>query len=199
MKIKTTGLSHTKFKGVMGLLASGALLAVSTSALKADGNWSYPGSDPLQKVHHIVVIYQENWSFDSLYGQFPGVDGLQNGFDTLPQVDKSSGYSNLIYATSVPLTGSPAAPDPQFPNTHGYLAFWGNTNQPLPLIPYDFTHYIASNGLTGDIVHRFYHEQLQIDNGVLEPKIGDLDKFVTWSDNPGLVLSYVDATGLPEG
>lgn len=26
-----------------------------------------------------------------------------------------------------------------------------------------------------------------------------MDKFVTWSDNPGLVLSYIDATGLPEG
>jgi acid phosphatase len=40
---------------------------------------------------------------------------------------------------------------------------------------------------------------LQIDNGVLETKKNDLAKFVTWSDNPGLVLSYVDATDLPEG
>jgi acid phosphatase len=48
-------------------------------------------------------------------------------------------------------------------------------------------------------VHRFYHEQLQIDNGLLEDKNGDQDKFVTWSDNPGIVLSYVDATNLPEG
>src|SRR5258708_2573304 len=45
-------------------------------------------------VKHIVVIYQENWSFDSLYGQFPGVNGLQNGFDTLPQLDQTSGYAN---------------------------------------------------------------------------------------------------------
>jgi acid phosphatase len=58
----------------------------------------------------------------------------------------------------------------------------------LPLIPYDFTVYIPASGKTGDIVHRFYHEQLQIDNGLLEDKNGDLDKFVTWSDNPGLVL-----------
>jgi hypothetical protein len=28
---------------------------------------------------------------------------------------------------------------------------------------------------------------------------GDLDKFVTWSDNPGPVLSYIDPTNLPEG
>jgi hypothetical protein len=49
-------------------------------------------------------------------------------------------------------------------------------------------------------VHRFYHEQLQIDNGLLEPNNGNhLDKFVTWSDNPALVLSYIDAIDLPEG
>jgi hypothetical protein len=28
---------------------------------------------------------------------------------------------------------------------------------------------------------------------------GAMDKFVTWSDNPGLVLSCVDASDLPEG
>src|SRR5207245_11720068 len=30
----------------------------------------------LEKVQHVIVIYQENWSFDSLYGKFPGADGL---------------------------------------------------------------------------------------------------------------------------
>ena len=29
----------------------------------------------LNEIKHIIVIYQENWSFDSLYGQFPGADG----------------------------------------------------------------------------------------------------------------------------
>jgi phospholipase C len=82
---------------------------------------------------------------------------------------------------------------------NGKLALTSNHNVALPLIPYDFTNYIAANALTGDIVHRFYNEQLQIDNGALETKNGDLDKFVTWSDNPGLVLSYIDATNLPEG
>jgi len=34
---------------------------------------------------------------------------------------------------------------------------------------------------------------------VLEPANGSMDKFVTWSDNPGLVLRHLGATGLPEG
>jgi phospholipase C len=29
-----------------------------------------------QQIEHFVVIYQENWSFDSLYGLFPGANGL---------------------------------------------------------------------------------------------------------------------------
>jgi phospholipase C len=141
-----------------------------------------------QRVQHIIVIYQENWSFDSLYGQFPGANGLQNGFDTLPQLDKTGGYSNYLYVTPQPLNGGI---DLRFPPANGQPA--------LPLIPYDLTRYVADTNTTGDIIHRFYHEQLQIDNGVLEPKNGWMDKFVTWSDNPGLVLSYVDATELPEG
>jgi phospholipase C len=185
--------------GAMTSLMAGAMLAGPVSNIQAEAGHGASESALLQKIQHIVVIYQENWSFDSLYGQFPGVNGLQNGFDTLPQADKASNYSNLLYATPVPRTGSPAGPDAQFPNVGGYLGFWANTNQPLPLAPYDFTHYTQSNALTGDIVHRFYHEQLQIDNGLLEPKNGDMDKFVAWSDNPGLVLSYIDATSLPEG
>jgi phospholipase C len=47
-------------------------------------------------------------------------------------------------------------------------------------------------GLTGDMIHRFYTEQQQIDGG-------KNDKFVSWSDNGGLALSYIDATNLPEG
>lgn len=139
----------------------------------------------LKKIEHIIVIYQENWSFDSLYGQFPGVNGLQNAFDNLPQFDR---FGNPIYITPQPLNG---APDNRFPP--------GNGEPALPLIPYDFTKYVSASDTTGDIIHRFYHEQLQIANNVLEAGTGNMGKFVSWSDNGGLVLSYVDATDMPEG
>jgi phospholipase C len=51
---------------------------------------------------------------------------------------------------------------------------------------------VPADQTTGDIIHRYYHEQLQIDSG-------RMDKFVTWSDNGGLVFSYIDATNMPEG
>jgi phospholipase C len=152
----------------------------------------------VQRLHHIIVIYQENWSLDSLFGQFPGANGLQNGFDTLPQYNKSTNYTSLIYRTARPLNGG--APDPNFPaSPDGNLALWSDHNVALPRIPFDVANYIDQNTKTGDVVHRFYTEQLQIDNGALEAKKSDLGKFVTWSDNPGLVLSYFDATNLPAG
>ena len=51
---------------VLGL----ALLAVPASA-HAKGR-------PLDQIGHIVVIYEENHSFDNLYGGWEGVDGLEN-------------------------------------------------------------------------------------------------------------------------
>src|SRR5215470_3727606 len=184
-------------------LTSLALLSTSPVPLIAGPPYDRKHSEEaVKQLKHIIVIYQENWSFDSLYGQFPGASGYALGFDTLPQYDAkaSPAYSSLIYKTPPPLTGSPLTADPQFPGSpDSNLALWSNHNVALPLVPYDFTQYIAPDAKTGDIVHRFYHEQLQIDNGVLESKLGDLDKFVTWSDNPGLVFSYIDATNLPEG
>jgi phospholipase C len=189
-----------------GVLCLGLILAIGTTK-SADLSTDHTPLRDLNQIKYIIIIYQENWSFDALYGQFPGANGYANSFDTLPQLDvkASPPYSFLIYQTPSPLTGSPLVPDPQFPSVDGKLALASNrafpSNPPLPLqlIPYDLTKYIKPDAFTGDLVHRFYHQQLQIDNGVLEEKNGDLGKFVTWSDNPGLVLSYFDATDLPEG
>ena len=52
----------------------------------------------LDKINHLILIYQDNWSFDSLYGKFPGANGLANalqsvqqnpGTSTVQQVDKN--------------------------------------------------------------------------------------------------------------
>jgi phospholipase C len=155
-----------------------------------------PATSPLGKIDHIVVIYQENWSFDSLYGFFPGANGIANATDSsgnlLPQYQQVDKSGNPITTVPQPL-GPDGKPDPRFPAS-------------LPANPYNVVPFIKSGtasdpaGLTGDIIHRFYHEQLQIDNGALQPSTTSLmNKFVTWSDNPGLVLSYIDSTNLPEG
>src|SRR4029077_3402029 len=188
-------------KVLRAALAGSATVALAFGTVVATTSVSLADDDliNLKSIKHIIVIYQENWSFDSLYGQFPGEDGYANSFAKPPHADVKAPppSSPLIFPTPLPLNNG--AIDPQFPSIGGKLALSSNHMLPLPLIPYDFTAYIPANGFTGDIIHRFYHDQLQIDDGLLEPKIGDLDKFVTWSDNPGLVLSYVDATDLAEG
>jgi phospholipase C len=35
-----------------------------------------PASDPIHKIRHVVIIMQENRSFDSYFGTFPGADGI---------------------------------------------------------------------------------------------------------------------------
>ena len=198
--MKSKYLCNDLIRRTSGALAATALLLGQPATIfAAASNDRIRSEAAVKELNHIIVIYQENWSFDALYGQFPGASGYALSFDTLPQYDVKAAppYSSLIYKTPRPLNGGP---DPNFPaSLDGNLGWWANNTVALPLIPYDFTQYIAPDAKTGDIVHRFYHEQLQIDNGVLESKLGDLDKFVTWSDNPGLVLSYIDATNLPEG
>src|ERR1039457_6055454 len=50
----------------------------------------------LMKVGHVIVLYMENHSFDNLYGEFPGADGISNA-------------SPASYTQIEPATGKPFA------------------------------------------------------------------------------------------
>ncbi|HEY3594235.1 MAG TPA: alkaline phosphatase family protein, partial [Polyangiaceae bacterium] len=71
----------------------------------------------LQKVKHVVVVVLENWSFDSLYGEFDGADGISALTSQIPQVDSATGqpYSTLPQvdpALPANLPNAPFALDP---------------------------------------------------------------------------------------
>lgn len=133
---------------------------------------------PLDKINHIVVIYQENWSFDSLYGEFPGANGADNAGAATVQVDKSGQpFANLPQALDN--TKKPPVADTRFPAT-------------LPVQPFDIAQYAPPDQKFPDVGAGFYQEQYQIDGG-------KMDKFAAWSANPGLVMGYYDSTHLPEG
>src|SRR5436305_2938541 len=56
-----------------------ALVSVlALTALPAAGSESDGGQSQLGKINHIVVIYEENHSFDNLYGTWEGVNGRSN-------------------------------------------------------------------------------------------------------------------------
>lgn len=169
-----------------------ALAFAAAAALPVSAN---PHDDSERHIKHVVIIYQENWSFDSLYGLFPGANGISNASAvSLNQIDRLTGkpYTSQLGQPFDLVSGSASLTTPPQPlNGTIDTRFPANFNT---LVPYDV---VADAGLqvtdkTGDIVHRFWHEQSQINHG-------KMDKFVTWSDNPGLVLSYFDATTLPEG
>jgi phospholipase C len=132
----------------------------------------------INKINHVVVIFEENWSFDGLYGSFPGANGLANAGDHATQVDKN-GVPYPTLPQPIDTTKSPPAPDPRFPAN-------------LPNQPFDLSQYVPPDQKTGDLVHRYYQEIYQIDGG-------KMDKFVAWSDAAGLVMSHYDATNMPEG
>lgn len=133
---------------------------------------------PIDRIEHLIVIYQENWSFDGLYGQFPGADGHASAGDAVRQLD-GAGVPYERLPQPIDTSRQPPAPDPRFPSD-------------LPVAPFDLSGFVPPDQPYGDMVHRFYQEQLQI-NG------GRMDRFVAVSDAAGLVMSYYDATDMPEG
>jgi LPXTG-motif cell wall-anchored protein len=126
-------------------------------------------------INHIVVIYLENHSFDNLYGTFPGANGLLNAGATATQVD-SAGVAYATLPQPINTSVKPAKPDERFPAN-------------LPNKPFNIDQYVPLDQNTGDLVHRFYQEQMQIDGG-------KMDKFATVSDAAGLVMGYYESSRL---
>src|SRR5579859_4119145 len=72
---------------------------------------STQATNPFGKINHFIIIYQENWSFDSLFPNFPGADGIIDASTTsLQQVDKSG-----VPYTSLPQPLNSGKPDRRFP------------------------------------------------------------------------------------
>ena len=55
-----------------------SLLGIAAVVATAGYSPGVAAAGPTDKINHVIVIYQENWSFDGLYGSFPGANGLAN-------------------------------------------------------------------------------------------------------------------------
>ena len=172
------------FRQPVRLSLTAAAVAVGLAA--CGGNANLAGDDAaVRSIDTVVVIYAENRGFDTLYGLFPGANGI-------PGVNPSS---RGVYLPQVDVDGAVL---PVLPPTWGGVTAAGQTrvvtqaqSAGLPNKPFQIDGKdglaVDANVVTRDLVHRFYNNQMQI-NG------GKNDKFATYSDAGGLSMGYYDGS-----
>ncbi|MCW2633353.1 MAG: acid phosphatase [Pseudonocardia sp.] len=195
------------------------LCAVTFVAVLAGACTSGASPTGLDKIEHIVVIYQENHSFDNLFGMWGDVAGAHvnglTGADPAHTVQVAEDGTPLgcLFQNEVNLASAAPATcsDPAHPASQGtpptpkpVTSAFGNAPFPIDkYIPAQATTCSTSGastdvkdgtgkpgGCTEDLVHRFYQEQYQI-NG------GRQSRYVAGSDAAGLAMGYYDTTKLP--
>lgn len=123
----------------------------------------------IKKIKHVVVIYMENHSFDNLYGEFEGADGLSDAKKAnVIQVDKE---------------GKPYEYLPDIPRSSAFP-----TN--LPNNYFNIDQYIPSDKETPSPTHAYYREIIQIDSG-------KMDKFAAYNSNKGMTMGYYKTKDIP--
>ena len=186
---------------LLGLLAA-AVVAVSAGAKGRDDHH-------LQKIDHIVVIYEENHSFDNLYGGWEGVNGRANATAAqITQVNQAGTPFTCLKQLDVNLTSPPLAAtcndsttatpfSSAFTNTLFDIGTFIPTSartcpQPGVFAPNGLLPSAANlpGGCTRDIVHRFYQEQYQLNSG-------KQNRYTTGSDAAGLTQGFYDTKALP--
>jgi phospholipase C len=182
-------------RAVVVLALPALVLALATPAVAHDRSG----------IDHIVVIYEENHSFDNLFGGWEGVDGLSPDPARTPrhtQVAPDGSPLPCLPQNDVNLTSPP------LPVTCTGTISSAFANRPFRvddyIAPTDTTcpapGVFAPNGVakgaglpggcTRDLVHRFYNEQYQIDGG-------RMDRYAAGSDASGLVMGHYDTRELP--
>jgi phospholipase C len=155
-----------RFLNNKSLFIPAALAAVTYLGISA---FRYPEAPGIKQVQHVVVIYMENHSFDNLYGQFKGADGLSDAKqENIIQLDADG----KPYTTLPPIPRSSAFPT-NLPNTY-----------------FNIDQYVPSDQVSPDVTHAFYQEQMQI-NG------GKMNKFALYNYTKGLTMGYYNTANLP--
>ncbi len=123
----------------------------------------------IKKINHVVVIYMENHSFDNLFGEFEGANGIANATrEQITQVDENDQpYDSL----------------PEIPRNSAFP-----TN--LPNDVFSIEEYVPADKATPDVRHRFYHNIEQINNG-------KMNKFALNNDTKGLTMGHYKTENLP--
>lgn len=122
-----------------------------------------------EKIDHIIIIYLENRSFDNLFYGYKGADTSDNPLESY-SLQKDGDERIYPYIEM----GSEAI-------RSGFLKQIDNA-------PFLLDRYVSQEGMIPDMVHRFYQNILQINNG-------KNDRFAQISNEKALVMGYHDMSG----
>jgi acid phosphatase len=150
------------------MTALAGLLALTVPAAAQPAN-----TDPLTKIGHIVVIFEENRSFDNFFGEFPGATGIANASDKAIQIDPDGKAYRFL--TTINTNLKPPDVDKRFPSQ-------------LPNSPFQINRFVSLDDATGDLTNGFYQEKLQINDGAM-------NRFADVSNAKGLTMGYFDISG----
>ena len=206
-------MRHLRTSWTAAALLTGAAGLVVAAAVPAEAARPLSGKLP-GGFTNLVVIYEENHSFDNLYGDWGRVGGkVVNGLHnatpaTTTQVAQNGTAYQCLLQDDVNLTSPSPLPttcsDPTHgvPNSHFSNTWWtvddyikpADTTCPIPGAPFAPNGVLNGTGRPGgctrDLVHRFYQEQFQIDGG-------KQDRYVIGSDAVGLTMGRYDTKALP--
>jgi acid phosphatase len=138
-------------------------------------------------VKNVVVIYLENRSFNNLFADFPGV---AQPLSSVPQQAAQQKDRDGSVLPQLPKIWGGMVPARQNLGGKDYL-IKEDQIQGLPNAPFKLTdaegNPLPEGIITRDLIHAFYHNQMQI-NG------GRNDGFAAWGDSGGLVMGRYGET-----
>src|SRR5579884_1393460 len=97
-------------KKLFSIVAAFLIATTTLAACSGSSTTSQNSNGDIHKIQHVVVIMQENRSFDSYFGTFPGADGIpmQNGVPTVCVNDPRTGQCVKPYHDTADVnTGGP--------------------------------------------------------------------------------------------
>ncbi|MEO8155048.1 MAG: acid phosphatase [Rhizobacter sp.] len=146
----------------------------------------------LDDIDTVVVIYAENRAFDTLYGLFPGANGIpgknpSSHGPAAPQKD----FDGSVLTVLPPAWGGLTAGGQPVTLTQAQT-----TGLPNAMFQIDDPKGIGNSGvvvppsvITRDLVHRFYNNMMQISGGAN-------DRFAAYADGGALSMGYYDGSGM---
>ncbi len=206
-----------RLSALVALSAAALLLAVGSGGAARNDN-----DNKLKQVDHIVVVYEENHSFDNLYGGWERVNGLSNAdaahtaqvnqqgtaFQCLYQDDinlqaqSAANPTAPLAATCNDTTITSPAPSP-FPShfvnapfrIDDYLAPSDTTCPPTPLTAFSSHNgFKKGTGSPGGCTRDIVHRFYQEQ---FQLDGGAQNRYALGSDAAGLVMGYYDTQALP--